>query len=154
MSSAAEETSFFVGATSTFPTAGEDGLGTGKYNLGPLIATARFLPRWESFLFGVFQHLISVGGDPSRRDIELTRASAQINTIWAERWWTTVQGVGQINWQRSAKSSMTLEFEAGRSLPGRWGVYVRPGIGLWGRTEPGAYIWNIEIGIRRMFGSL
>jgi hypothetical protein len=148
------EYAFFLGAMSTFPTAAEDGLGTGKYNVGPLIATARFLPRWESFLFGVFQHLLSVGGDPSRKDVELTRASLQINTIWAERWWTTVQGIGQLNWERSAKSSMTLEFEAGRNLGGRWGAYVRPGVGLWGRTEPGAYIWNIEIGIRRMFGSL
>ena len=54
----------FLGVLSTFPTSAEANLGSGKYNLGPLLATARFLPQWESFLFGVFQHLTSVGGDP------------------------------------------------------------------------------------------
>lgn len=147
------EYAFFLGVASTFPTASENGLGTGKYTTGPLLATARFLPRWESFLFGIFQQIISVGGDPSRKDIDLTRVTAQVNTIWADRWWTTVQGVWQVDWERNTKSSMTLEFEGGRSLVGLWGAYVRPGVGVWGRDVPGAYEWNVEIGIRRMFGS-
>ena len=147
------EYAFFLGASSTFPTAAENALGSGKYTVGPFIATARFLPRWESFLFGIFQHQASVGGDPVRRDVELTKVSAQINTIWAERWWTIVQGQWQIDWERSAKSSMTLEFEGGMNLGGRWGIFMRPGVGVWGRDLAGAYEWNIEIGIRRMFGS-
>ena len=44
-------------------------------------------------------------------------------------------------------------FEVGRSLIGRLGVYVRPGIGVWGRDVIGAYDWNIEGGIRYMFPS-
>ena len=147
------EYAFFLGATSTFPTAAENALGFGKYTVGPFIATARFLPRWESFLFGIFTHQTSVGGDPTRRDIEVTRPILQINTIWAEQWWTIVQGSWQIDWERSAKSSMTLEFEGGRDLGGRWGIFMRPGVGLWGRDLPGAYEWNVEVGIRRMFGS-
>lgn len=147
------EYALFVGALATFPTSARDDLGSEKYTVGPLVATARFLPRWESFLFGVFQHLTSVGGDPARRDISLTRATMQINTIWRERWWTTVQGIWQIDWERSGKSSMTLEFEAGRNLIGRWGVFLRPGVGVWGRDVVGAYDWNIEAGVRYVFAS-
>jgi hypothetical protein len=147
------EYAFFIGALTTFPTAAENTLGLGKYTVGPFIATARFLPRWESFLFGVFQHQVSVGGDPARADVSFTRAIAQINTIWAERWWTTVQGQWQIDWERSAKSSMTLEFELGRSVVGRWGVFGRPGVGIWGRDLLGAFDWNIEVGIRYIFPS-
>jgi len=147
------EYAFFIAAISTFPTASEDSLGLGKYTVGPLIATARFLPRWESFLFGVFQHQVSIGGDPARADVSLTRATALINSIWADRWWTIVQGVWQIDWERSAKSSMTLEFEVGRNLVGRLGMYVRPGVGVWGQDVLGAYNWNIEVGIRRTFAS-
>ena len=147
------EYAFFIAAISTFPTASEDSLGFGKYTVGPLIATARFLPRWESFLFGVFQHQLSVGGDPARADVSLTRATALINSIWADRWWTIVQGVWQIDWERSAKSSMTLEFEVGRNLVGRLGMFVRPGVGIWGQDVVGAYNWNIEVGIRRTFPS-
>ncbi len=148
------EYAFLIGAVSTFPTADERTLGLGKYTTGPLIATARFLPRWDSFLFGVFQHQFSVGGDPARADISVTRAAAQINTFWAQRWWTIAQAVWQIDWERSAKSSMTVEFELGRNLVGRFGFYVRPGVGIWGRDLLGAYDWNIETGVRYVFPSL
>jgi hypothetical protein len=147
------EYALFAGVLATFPTSSRDDLGSEKYTVGPLVATARFLPRWESFLFGVFQHLTSVGGDPARRDISLTRATMQINTIWHERWWTTVQGIWQIDWQRSGKSSMTLELEAGRNVIGRWGVFLRPGVGVWGRDVVGAYDWNVEAGVRYVFAS-
>lgn len=148
------EYAFFIGVLSSFPTADQPTLGLGKYTVGPLLATARFLPRWESFLFGVFQHQVSVGGDPARADVEVTRASVQVNTIWADRWWTILQSVWQINWERNAKSSMTLEFEVGRNLIGRLGAFLRPGVGIWGRDLIGAYDWNIEVGVRYMFGSL
>jgi len=148
------EYAFFLGAVSTFPTAAENTLGSGKYTAGPLIATARFLPRWESFLFGIFQHQISVGGDPARRDVQFTRGILRINTIWAEQWWTDLHGIWQVDWERNSTTSMTLEFEGGRNLVDRWGIFLRPGVGVWGRDVPGAYEWNIEIGIRRIFGSL
>lgn len=147
------EYAFLIGATSSFPTASDDILGTGKYTVGPIIATGRFLPQWESFLFGVFQHSVSAGGDPSRQDISLTNASVQINTIWAERWWSTVQGVWQIDWERKTKSSMTAEVELGLNVVGRWGVYLRPGVGIWGTNVIGAYDWNVEVGTRYMFKS-
>jgi len=145
------EYAFFIGAASTFPTASDNTLGSGKYTVGPLIATGRFLPQWESFLFGVFQHSISAGGDPSRSDISLTQANIQINTIWAERWWSTVQGAWQVNWERKATSSMTFEVELGRNLVDRWGMYLRPGVGIWGNDVP--YDWNVEVGTRYMFKS-
>jgi hypothetical protein len=147
------EYAIFIGALSTFPTADSGTLGTGKYTTGPLLATARFLPTWDSFLFGILQHSWSVGGDPSRSDISLSRAAAQINSFWAERWWTIAQAIWLINWERNGSSSMIMELEVGRSIIGRWGLYVRPGVGIWGRDLPGAYEWNIETGIRYMFGS-
>lgn len=147
------EYAFFIAAVSTFPTASRENLGFGKYTVGPLIATARFLPRWESFLFGVFQHQLSVGGDPARQAVEFSQATAIINTIWPDRWWTSAQGVWRMDWERRAKSSMTLEFEVGRNLVGRLGLFVRPGVGVWGQDVLGAYDWNIEFGIRRTFPS-
>jgi hypothetical protein len=104
-------------------------------------------------LFGTLQQSFSVGGDPSRADVSLTSASLQINTIWVERWWSTITGAWAIDWEREGKSSMTIEFEVGRNLVGRWGVYLRPGIGVWGRDVIGAYEWNVEIGTRYMFKS-
>lgn len=147
------EYAMFIGAISTFPTADETLLGSGKYTTGPFVATARFLPRLDSFLFGVFQYQTSIGGDPSRQAVSVGRAAVQINTIWKERWWTTALGVWQVNWEQNGKSSMTAEFEVGRNLLGQFGLYVRPGIGVWGKSVPGAYEWNAEVGVRYIFGS-
>ena len=110
------EYAFFIGAASTFPTASDNALGSGKYTVGPFIATGRFLPQWESFLFGVFQHSISAGGDPSRSDISFTQANIQINTIWAERWWSTVQGRGKLIGNRKRRAACNLK----SNLVGIW----------------------------------
>ena len=147
------EYAVLVGVLTTMPTASETGLGLGKYTVGPTIATARFLPQWESFLIGLFTQQVSVGGDPDRKSVNLSKAIGQINSFWAERWWTIAQAVWQVDWERSAKSSMALEFEVGRSVVGRLGVFVRPGVGIWGQDLVGAYDWNVEAGIRYMFPS-
>lgn len=147
------EYALLIGAASSFPTASDDLLGSGKYTVGPIVATGRFLPQWESFLFGVFQHSVSAGGDPSRADVSFTQASLQINTIWADRWWTTAQGAWQVNWEQKGKSSMVFEIELGRNVVGRWGLFARPGVGIWGNDLAGAYEWNVEVGTRFMFKS-
>ena len=147
------EYALLLGVLSTMPTASETGLGLGKYTVGPTIATSWFVPQWESFLIGLVTQQFSVGGDPARRAFNVSRATAQINTFWAERWWTIAQSVWQVDWERSAKSSMTLELEVGRNVVGRLGVFVRPGVGVFGRDVPGAYDWNVEAGVRYMFPS-
>lgn len=147
------EYAVLVGVVSTFPTATETGLSLGKYTVGPTIATARFLPRLDSLLLGVLTQQISVGGDPARSSVNVSKAALQVNTFWAERWWSIVQAEWRLDWERSAKSSMVLELELGRNVVGRLGVFVRPGVGVWGQDLPGAYAWNINGGVRYMFRS-
>ena len=147
------EYAVLIGALSTFPTAAHDALGLGKYTVGPAIATARFLPHLESFLIGLLSYQASVGGDRSRKDVSIFNVTAQVNSFWAERWWTVLQSVWQVDFERSGKSSMVIELEGGRNIIGRFGAYVRPGVGIWGRDVIGAYQWNIEVGIRYMFAS-
>jgi hypothetical protein len=147
------EYAILIGALGTFPTASEPALGFGKYTVGPAVATARFLPRLDSFLIGLLQYQTSVGGDPSRKDVSLFSITAQVNSFWGQRWWTVVQSVWHVDFERSGKSSMVMEFEGGRNLIGRLGAYIRPGVGIYGRDVTGAYIWNIELGVRYMFAS-
>lgn len=147
------EYALLVGAVGSFPTASEPALGFGKYTVGPAVATARFLPRLDSFLIGLLSYQTSVGGDPSRKDVSLFNITAQVNSFWGQRWWTIVQSVWNVDFERSGKSSMVMEFEAGRNLIGRFGAYVRPGVGIYGRDVIGAYVWNIEVGVRYMFTS-
>jgi hypothetical protein len=147
------EYALLVGVVSTMPTAALPALGTGKYTVGPTIATARFVPRWDSFLIGLFTQQFSVGGDPARKPVNVSKITGQVNSFWGEKWWSIVNALWQVDWEQSAKSSMTIEVEVGRSVVGRLGVYVRPGVGIWGRDLPGAYDWNVEAGVRYMFPS-
>jgi hypothetical protein len=149
----APEYALLVGAVGSFPTASEPALGFGKYTVGPAVATARFLPRLDSFLIGLLSYQTSVGGDPSRKDVSLFNITAQVNSFWGQRWWTIVQSVWNVDFERNGKSSMVMEFEGGRNLIGRFGAYVRPGVGIYGRDVIGAYVWNIEVGVRYMFAS-
>jgi hypothetical protein len=142
----------FAGMDFTFPTA-DDKLGTGKYTIGPGVATAHVFPAWNSLFFTLLQHQVSVGGDPSRQAISVSNIQAWFNTIWTDHWWTRVEAVTQVDWERKATNSMTLEFEGGYRFTKDWGVWVRPGVGLWGRNIPGAYEWNVEVGIRHMFAA-
>ncbi|WP_447983149.1 hypothetical protein [Nitrospira sp. Nam74] len=144
---------FFAAADFTFPTATSTQLGLGKYTVSPTGATARVFPDIDSLLFAVLQQQLSIGGDPSRRDVSLSRLSLLFNTIWTERWYTQIQAVGQLDWQRDAKSSLTLEFEGGHRLTREWLLWVRPGVGVLGRDVIGAYEWSVEVGFRRMFAS-
>jgi hypothetical protein len=59
-----------VGATSMFPTASEDVLGSGKYNLGPTGVVGYLGREWSGAIFP--QHWWSVGGDGNRSNVNLT----------------------------------------------------------------------------------
>jgi hypothetical protein len=147
------EYTVLVGVTSTFPTGTEPGLSLGKYTLGPTLATARFLPRLDSLLLGLFTHQVSVAGDPARSSVNISKATLQVNSFWAQRWWSVVQAEWRVDWERNARSNMTVELELGRNVAERLGVFVRPGVGIWGQDLPGAYTWSINGGVRYMFRS-
>jgi hypothetical protein len=143
----------FAGMDFTFPTADKTQLGSGKYTVGPGVATAHVFPALDSLLFTLIVHQVSVGGDPSRQSISTSSGQIFFNTVWTDQWWTRLELVPQVLWEQKGKSSMTLEFEGGYRFVKDWGVWVRPGVGLWGRNIPGAYDWNIEVGIRHMFAA-
>jgi hypothetical protein len=59
-----------VGATSMFPTASEDVLGTGKYSVGPTGVVGYLGKEWTAAVFP--QHWWSVGGEGNRSNVNLT----------------------------------------------------------------------------------
>jgi len=130
------EYAFQIGINATFPTATETKMGLGKYTLGPIIVTARFIPKWASFLIGVLTQQVSVGGDSDRKSFNISRASLRINTIWVEKWWSVVEAGWMVNWRRSMRGNMNLELEIGRNVVGKWGVFIRPGTEFLGRIFP------------------
>ena len=120
----------------TFPTAG-DKLGTDNYTIGPGVATAHVFRSLGSIFFTLLQHQVSAGGNPSRQAVDVSRMQTLFNTIWTDRWWFQLEAVTHVDWERKASNGMTLDFEGGCRFTKDWGIWVRPGVGLWGRNIPG-----------------
>ena len=122
------EYAFLIGAASSFPTASDDSLGSGKYTVGPIHRHRPFPPSMGVLpVRGLPNIPVSAGGDPSRSG----HLSHQCVTYRSIRSGPTVggrivQGVWQVNWEQKAKTSMTFEVELGRNIVGRWGVYATP----------------------------
>ena len=147
------EYAVLIGLNATFLTATKTKVGHGKYTLGPIVAAVRFLPKLDSFLIGVLSQSISVGGDSDRKSINISSASLRITTVWADRWWSVARAGWLLNWEQSTRGSMDLDLEIGRNVVGKWGVFIRPGIGIFGRDLPGGYSWKIAGGIRYIYPS-
>jgi hypothetical protein len=140
-----------LGADLILDTASEPVLGTGKYQLGPLVFASIEVPRLRSTLFPFYQHYFSFAGDNNRPDINYAsiRPSA-ILTKWPNRFYTVIDPNFFIDFERDMDSGMTLEFEIGRALSKNVNVWIRPGVGIYGDI-PRVYDWNLEGGIRYYF---
>jgi hypothetical protein len=141
-----------AGGDIIFPTAGSPDLGRGKYQIGPGIAVSVPVSGINSVVFPTFQHITSVGGDPSRNDVNYTRLRASLDTPWFNnQWWTSFEPNLFIDWNQKSRTAMNLEFEVGKRLGEHFRAWVRPAVGLWGTGVPGAYDWYTQVGIRYIF---
>jgi hypothetical protein len=64
----------FAGMDFTFPTADNEQLGSGKYTVGPGVATAHVFPTVGLLVFyTLLQYQVSGSGDPSRQAVSVSR---------------------------------------------------------------------------------
>ena len=144
-------TTFFEGQV-VFPTASDPDLGRGKYQFVPGLTFSIPIQSLDTVFFPAVQQFISVGGDPSRNNVQYTKLGLEFTTTWANNlWWTTIEPDLYVDWTQKGKTAMNLEFEVGRRLGDHFRVWLRPAVGLWGTGVPGAYDWFTQFGIRYMF---
>jgi hypothetical protein len=141
----------FVGSDVIFPTADPDVLGRGKYQIGPGMAASIALSEINSTLFPLAQHIRSVGGDPSRREVNYSLLSLRLNTPWSPTWWTFVQPELRVDWQRNRKTAMLITGEIGRVLDAHYRLFSRLGGAAWGANVTGGYEFLGQVGVRYMF---
>jgi len=148
---ASPNVALFVGIDVTFPTGSNDRLSTGKYTLGPGVGVAVPLPRLRSLFLTTVQDFNSIGGDPSRRDIQFMQVTSAINTILSERWWTLASMTYYVDWNNNQKTSMNLLGEVGHRFDNHWNVYAGPGVGVVGQDASFGLDWTVQAGVRWMF---
>jgi hypothetical protein len=84
--------------------------------------------------------------------VNYTRFSLKMQYLQdLEQWWAFIDPKWIVDWSRSNKTALNLEFEVGRKLGEHVCGWVRPGVGLWGDNVIGAYDWQLEVGVRYMF---
>jgi hypothetical protein len=143
--------SLLAGTDVIFPTGPVAAGGKGKYQVGPGVVAEVPIHEINSLIVPLVQHFQSVGGDPSKRDVNYTKFRPKVNTIWGEQWWTSFEPTWIVDWTRSNKTALNLEFEVGRKLGEHYRTWVKPGVGLWGDTVTNSYDWYLEAGVRYMF---
>lgn len=148
---ASENVALFIGADSSFPTASEPQLGSGKYSLGPGGGVAAPLPRLRSLFFTQVQDLISVGGDPSRADLHFMQVQSGLNTIWSERWWSLAVMTWDVDWNNNRKTTMNLLGEVGYRFNNHWNVFAGGGGGMLGQDTFLGQDWTVQAGVRWVF---
>lgn len=96
-----------LGPTAVFPTATDRHLGNGKWQLGGALAAVYMDETW---VVGVFpQQWWSVGGDPDRKEVSLTKAQYFIWYSPAPTWQVGMSPNVLIDWsQKKAEDALTL----------------------------------------------
>jgi hypothetical protein len=145
----APEYALVMAAEVALDTATEPLLGTGRYIFQPLVYAAVGLPKYKSTVFPYVQQFWAFGGTTDVQ-INTTLLRSGFLTIWPKRIYTYAEPSLYIDWERNARTGATLEIELGRFVTRRLGLYVRPGVGLWGDIPP-VYDWNFEVGLHYFF---
>lgn len=156
-----DDGSILLGTEIYFPTATNSRLGSGEFRVGPTVVGSYHLADWRSTAYIWVEYLTGVSGqigegfrnglsadDSSTNEVRIRN---RFNTVWTKTWWSFVESRLFIDLEKNSKTGAVLVFEGGRRLDKHWRVYLRPEVGLWGRSVPGAFDYGVELGVRYMF---
>jgi hypothetical protein len=143
----------FAGLDATLPTASDQRLGTGHYTLGPGIAAAAPLPRLQSLGFLLLADYNSVDSVARRPDLHYLWIEPRFNTFWSEHWWTLVSGSWAIDWNNRRANTLNLTGQVGYRVDQDWNVFAGAGGGVVGQDTFLGLDWNVQVGVRWVFGT-
>ncbi len=135
-----------------FDTADDERLGSGKTIVAPQVYAAIDTHAFDSVFFPSIQHYQSVAGQGNRANVNTTVIKPNLLTRWPNRVYTFFEPQFTIDWERNAKTGLTLELEVGKILSANVAAWIRPGVGAINRYEvKSVYNWNLEVGMRYIF---
>jgi hypothetical protein len=132
---------FMVGSGLTAPSATENSLGTGKWQVAPLA-----IPVWKfkdpkALIFIKTQDYISFAGQSDRADVHYMTVQPFAAVKLSDKWWAGADSEVKVNWERDNQKS----YKSGVILLRMWtksfGTWVKPEI-PWGPNREGD--WNLK----------
>jgi len=140
----------------TFPTADPESLGQGKYVV--MLGAETFHPLDSvssddhrlSFSPQV-QQLVSVAGDPERKDINYTKLELALRDTWRKVYSLKLTLKPVIDWVQDGKTGAVAELEGGINTEDGWRFLLMLGGRLWGEGVPSTYGTRVELTVGKSF---
>jgi len=140
----------------TFPTADPKELGQGKYQVMAAVETTLPLESLGSashqLAFSTqVQQVVSVAGDPERKDINYTKLELALRDVWRKLYSLKFTAKPVLDWVQDGKTGAVGELEGGVTLAGDWRVLLMLGWRLWGEGVPSTYGTRVELTLGKTF---
>ena len=140
----------------TLPTADPDTLGQGKYQVMVGAETIHPLASIStedhklSFSPQV-QQVVSVAGDPERKDINYTKFELALRDAWRKVYSLKFTAKPVIDWVQDGKTGAVAELEGAATLQHNWKLQLMLGGLLWGEGTASTYGTRLELTVGKTF---
>jgi hypothetical protein len=124
---------FAAGTGMVFPTATHKTLGTGKWQIAPMVAPVWYLAPTKGFFFVKVQDVISVAGVSDRPDIHYLLVTPTLLYRPVQRLWVVADVESRTNWENNNRADFRAGFQVGRVIGNKLGFAVKPEIPFGGR---------------------
>jgi hypothetical protein len=135
-----------MGSGVTFPTATDQALGLGKWQVAPILAPIWFFPAGKGFLLIRLHEHLSFAGDATRPDVNYLQTTPTVVYNFRRHWWVTLDTEATTDWQRDNRVSFRSGVELGHVVLGQFGISVKPEI-PWGVNRSGD--WTVKVVLTR-----
>jgi hypothetical protein len=138
---------FAVGSGLTAPSATDNSLGTGKWQVAPLAIPGWWFKDPKTLFFIKTQDYISFAGQSDRADIHYMTVQPFLAIKLSDRWWVGADTEVKVNWERDNERSCKSGVILLRMWTKSFGTWVKPEI-PWGPNREGDWIlkasffWN------------
>lgn len=136
---------YIAGMEAVLPIASDDTLGTGKYQLNPVLAGVYAFSE-RTFAAVTAKHLFSVAGESDRDDIVQGQYRLILATTTEDGWWFLADPQLWVDYDKDCRLHFAPEIEIGRMIAPTVGVWLRGGGHVGGGWEKDD--WTISGGIR------
>jgi hypothetical protein len=132
---------FAIGSGLTAPSATENSLGAGKWQVAPLAIPGWWFKDPKGLFFVKIQDFVSFAGQSDRADIHYMTAQPFLVVKLSDKWWAGADTEAKVNWERDNQWSYKSGVIILRMLTKSFGTWVKPEI-PWGPNREGD--WNLK----------
>jgi hypothetical protein len=130
------------------PTATDDLLGSGKWQVAPSLFPLRVLPAKRALFFTRIQDFVSVAGDDDRRDLHYLAIAPTFVKLLGSRRAVLLDTEAFVDWERDGELSWRSGLLVGTKLGGRRAGWIKVEV-PWGEHRRGDWTVRASIAWRR-----